>query len=253
VSSDLFGDPCPGTHKYVEIHYTCSTAAEESGHQQQRPPWYVQPAFNGSAVPPLPHPWLKDVLRPDLPQSKNSGGAAPRIPILVATTTSTPKRIPITTPPPPTTTTTTLQSTSVAAAAAATSSSKTTSTDRNFRGSNSSSGATEDPNDPEDRTGDLSNAEKNLDSSEVQEEEKDAEEEEEGRLAEGSLVDMREQELDTEDGEFCRPSLARNLYWQQTRRGQTLVQPCPNGATGLARWLCSQQEVSIQRIPARAS
>ena len=24
VSSDLFGDPCPGTHKYVEIHYTCS-------------------------------------------------------------------------------------------------------------------------------------------------------------------------------------------------------------------------------------
>ena len=24
VSSELFGDPCPGTHKYVEIHYTCS-------------------------------------------------------------------------------------------------------------------------------------------------------------------------------------------------------------------------------------
>jgi hypothetical protein len=24
VNSNVFGDPCPGTHKYVEVHYACS-------------------------------------------------------------------------------------------------------------------------------------------------------------------------------------------------------------------------------------
>ncbi len=78
-------------------------------------------------------------------------------------------------------------------------------------------------------------------------EENDLEEEEgeEGRLVESSLVDMREQgeEGEGEGGDYCRPSLARNLYWQQTPRGQPHVQPCPNGATGSARWLCSHQQV----------
>jgi hypothetical protein len=77
-------------------------------------------------------------------------------------------------------------------------------------------------------------------------EENDLEEEgEEGRLVESSLVDMREQgeEEEGEGGDYCRPSLARNLYWQQTPRGQPHVQPCPNGATGSARWLCSHHQV----------
>ncbi len=68
-------------------------------------------------------------------------------------------------------------------------------------------------------------------------------EEEEGRLVESSLVDMREQKVEEEGGDHCRPSLARNLYWQQTPRGQPHVQPCPNGATGSARWLCSHHQV----------
>jgi hypothetical protein len=68
------------------------------------------------------------------------------------------------------------------------------------------------------------------------------EDEEEEELIEGSLVDMRGEE---EEGESCRPTLSRNLYWQPTRPGQTLVQPCPNGATGLARWACSHMQVSL--------
>ncbi len=82
-------------------------------------------------------------------------------------------------------------------------------------------------------------------------EENDLEEEgdegEEGRLVESSLVDMREQVEEGEGGDYCRPSLARNLYWQQTPRGQPHVQPCPNGATGSARWLCSHHQVCRQK------
>ena len=33
--------------------------------------------------------------------------------------------------------------------------------------------------------------------------------------------------------------MARNLVWRYTKRGGNVVQPCPNGATGLARWFCT--------------
>ena len=232
VSSDLFGDPCPGTHKYVEIHYTCSQSDETA--QQQRPPWYIQPPLNGSAAA---LPWLKDVIRSDLPlppsKNVNNGGGAPRIPILVATTTSTPKRIPITTPPPPTTTTT-VQSTSAMPVETSTSKNATDRKSLNLDEEENKDGS------PTAVVGDIERTGDNMDE---EEEEEDVEEKEEG-LVEGSLVDMRGEEgMGEEEGDSCRPSLARNLYWQQTRRGQAVVQPCPNGATGLARWHCAQHQV----------
>ena len=42
VNSDLFHDACPGTHKYLEIHYAClSTSAPTSNNQKpnSRTPW----------------------------------------------------------------------------------------------------------------------------------------------------------------------------------------------------------------------
>lgn len=36
----------------------------------------------------------------------------------------------------------------------------------------------------------------------------------------------------------CWPTTARNLYWNWTGVGERAVQPCPGGATGLARWRC---------------
>ncbi len=227
VSSDLFGDPCPETHKYVEIHYTC--APTDDTIQQQRPLWYIHhPSLNGSSLLP-PLPWLKDDIRSsDLPKNGGGGGAsAPRIPILVATTTSTPKRIPITSsPPPPTTTATTLKTTTASPIAVVVTTAG--------KGGDSTRRADEDEyigeNDEDGLRDELA-------------EENDLEEGgEEGRLVESSLVDMREQE-EGEGGDYCRPSLARNLYWQQTPRGQPHVQPCPNGATGSARWLCSHHQV----------
>lgn len=36
----------------------------------------------------------------------------------------------------------------------------------------------------------------------------------------------------------CKPVLSRRLHWNWTRTGEVAIQPCPNGATGLARWTC---------------
>jgi len=228
VSSDLFGDPCPETHKYVEIHYTCSPAEDNLQH---RPPWYIHPSLNSSSLlPPLPHPWLKDDVRSDLPPAKSGGAAAPRIPILVATTTSTPKRIPITSSPPPTTTTTTLKTTAPLSIVTTTS-----------RNSDKTQHSDKEELIVEDE-GDLGDEENDL---KAEEEEQAEEEEGNEGLVESSLVDMREQQEEEgeEEGELCRPSLSRNLYWKQTPWGEAHVQPCPNGATGTARWLCSHHQV----------
>lgn len=37
---------------------------------------------------------------------------------------------------------------------------------------------------------------------------------------------------------MCKPTIARNLSWNWTSAGDVSVQPCPGGATGLARWRC---------------
>lgn len=39
-------------------------------------------------------------------------------------------------------------------------------------------------------------------------------------------------------GELCTPTSARGLYWNWTQAGEVSVQPCPGGATGLAKWRC---------------
>ena len=36
-----------------------------------------------------------------------------------------------------------------------------------------------------------------------------------------------------EMGQYCHAVAARNLHWKFTRKGQVVIQPCPNGTTGL--------------------
>ena len=38
--------------------------------------------------------------------------------------------------------------------------------------------------------------------------------------------------------DFCAPVFARGITWNWTRSGDVSILPCPNGATGLARWAC---------------
>lgn len=55
--------------------------------------------------------------------------------------------------------------------------------------------------------------------------------------------------LDIESVELCSPTQARNLYWNWTRVGEVNVQPCPGGATGVARWRCIAQPSSPTWAP----
>ena len=54
-----------------------------------------------------------------------------------------------------------------------------------------------------------------------------------------TIINTEEAEAAVGEGEaaeFCPPTSARNLGWRPTRGGQVMIQPCPNGATGLARY-----------------
>ncbi|XP_013773135.2 latrophilin Cirl-like [Limulus polyphemus] len=43
---------------------------------------------------------------------------------------------------------------------------------------------------------------------------------------------------------MCPPIFSRDMNWNWTRAGETAVQKCPGGATGLARWKCNDETVS---------
>ena len=42
----------------------------------------------------------------------------------------------------------------------------------------------------------------------------------------------------SDDNSYCQPAVTRGLYWNWTKAGDPVVQPCPGGATGYARWYC---------------
>lgn len=41
---------------------------------------------------------------------------------------------------------------------------------------------------------------------------------------------------------WCPPTTARQLQWDWTQAGKEVVQPCPIGATGIARWVCGETD-----------
>ena len=42
VTSSVFGDPCPGTYKYLEVHYTCKHKVETKNVDTNLPPWLLK-------------------------------------------------------------------------------------------------------------------------------------------------------------------------------------------------------------------
>ena len=42
VNSDVFGDPCPGTNKYVEVHFACAHRVLATTTKRPLPPWFLQ-------------------------------------------------------------------------------------------------------------------------------------------------------------------------------------------------------------------
>ena len=53
VDSNIFGDPCPGTNKYVEVHYTCEPVQTPATTPKALPPWLLDLAATPSTVPAI--------------------------------------------------------------------------------------------------------------------------------------------------------------------------------------------------------
>ena len=71
VNSGVFGDPCPNTHKYVEVHYACSSqfgrgASGIGTTTKKLPPWFLQ----GSAG----SLWTSETVDNQPPPSSSGGG-----------------------------------------------------------------------------------------------------------------------------------------------------------------------------------
>ncbi|XP_045481261.1 latrophilin Cirl isoform X1 [Harmonia axyridis] len=78
ASTSMFGDPCPGTHKYLEAHYQCLPATTTTTTNRPSPPWLItsQPPM-WSTIKPTSRP----AIIPIIPKSS-------KIPPLRTTTTS---------------------------------------------------------------------------------------------------------------------------------------------------------------------
>nr|XP_031832439.1 latrophilin Cirl-like isoform X3 [Nomia melanderi] len=204
ASTVQFGDPCPNTHKYLEAHYRCVSAATTTTTSRPSPPWFMtsQPSVWSTAKPTVRPP--SRITTP--PAQQPPQPPAPSTPTLPITTTSSPTstRSPVDMevlevdqdlilPPnvpsangpavPPIVPETT-QATTTSTFAPWRTSRRTTVPSTLYPESSSN----------------------------------------------GQWYDYGRQ--------VCPPVQARNLSWNTTRAGDVAVQSCPGGANGLARWRC---------------
>ncbi|XP_044257478.1 latrophilin Cirl isoform X5 [Tribolium madens] len=79
ASTSMFGDPCPGTHKYLEAHYQCLPATTTTTTSRPSPPWLI------TSQPPM---WstVKPSARPPPPPPKVSATPPPRTTTVTSTT-----------------------------------------------------------------------------------------------------------------------------------------------------------------------
>lgn len=211
ASTSLFGDPCPGTHKYLEAHYQCVDASQLTTTSTQRPvvpPWLItsQPSVfitstsrpSRFTVPPQSTqqqqgvsggPTASSVLLPEVTPALlpgTNGNATAHVPVVDVPGVAV----------VPTTATTTTD------LAMETKTSLLFNNAKPIRGNNN-----------------------NKDSG-----------------AQGGQGDSSSS-ASSANGEqlFCGPTQTRNLFWNLTRFNDLNVQPCPPGAVGLAKWRCQLQ------------
>ncbi|XP_071560390.1 latrophilin Cirl isoform X6 [Temnothorax nylanderi] len=202
VASTLqFGDPCLNTHKYLEAHYRCVSAATTTTTSRPSPPWFItsQPSVWSTAKPTV-RPPSRITTPAQQPPQQPPAVSTPAMPITTpASSTSTRSSVDIEVdeedqdliPPangspannPPIMFETT-QATTTSTFAPWRTSRRTTVPSTLYPESSSN----------------------------------------------GQWYDYGRQ--------VCPPVTARNLSWNTTRAGEVAVQSCPGGANGLARWRC---------------
>ncbi|XP_076659136.1 latrophilin Cirl isoform X6 [Halictus rubicundus] len=201
VASTLqFGDPCPSTHKYLEAHYRCVSAATTTTTSRPSPPWFVtsQPSVWSTAKPTVRPP--SRITTP--PAQQPPQPPAPSTPALPITTTSSPtstkSSVDMEVPEvdqdliPPAN----VPSANAPAIVPETTPATTTSTSSWRTSRRTTVPSTLYPD---------------------------------GSSGQWSVILF---------GPLCPPRKERNLSWNTTRAGDVAVQSCPGGANGLARWRC---------------
>ncbi|XP_017126372.1 latrophilin Cirl isoform X1 [Drosophila elegans] len=281
AATSMFGDPCPGTHKYLEAHYQCISAAQTSTttNRPSPPPWVLSngpPIFsNGSGLihppggpPPPPRlPTLPGVVgisgNPGLfnvppqhtavthstPSSSTAGLGGGRLKGVASSTTTTkhPAGRHDGLPPPPQ-----LHhhhnhhGEGEVAAAPTKPSSKLPAAGNATAPSNTRILTGVGGSGTDDGTLLTTKSSPNRPP---------------GPAVSGSAMSGNNSVVrtinninlnaagmsggDDESKLFCGPTHARNLFWNMTRVGDVNVQPCPGGAAGIAKWRC----VLMKRMP----
>jgi len=203
INSGEFGDPCPATPKYLEVHYGCvpRTSATTS---RPLPAWFLQGGSDQLWETRIPDPPEGFEEEQNMKELKSASSSTPM------PTTIEEDRIPITTPTGTSSTSTTPVTTSTSKRTTVTTTTTTT---------------TETP-------------------TTLQKESQQPLTQEEDGVAYYPLpqvpnVQVAIVDIPVEDQPIhCPPSSARGLAWNWTAAGDTAIQPCPPGTTGLARWTC---------------
>ncbi|XP_076632425.1 latrophilin Cirl isoform X5 [Colletes latitarsis] len=204
ASMSQFGDPCPNTHKYLEAHYRCVSAATTTTTSRPSPPWLTtsQPSVWSTAKPTV-RPPSRITTPPAQQQPQPPAQSTPTLPI---TTTSSPTStrspvdmevvevdqdliLPANVP--------SANGPAVPPIVPETTQATTTSTFASWR----------------------TNLRTTVPSTLYPE-----------SSSNGQWYDYGRQ--------VCPPVVARTLTWNTTRAGDVAVQSCPGGANGLARWRC---------------
>ncbi|XP_031336260.1 latrophilin Cirl [Photinus pyralis] len=193
ASTNMFGDPCPGTLKYLEAHYQCLSAATTTTTNRPSPPWLI------TSQPPV---WstVKPTARPPPPLPKVSPTVSPKSTAITSSTqTTTASHSPQPLPVEPVLDDINVKSKTSALPDEITTILVTASTPK--KGDN------------------MPSFDYNPISS-----------------------NYPPQVKDVDSFNYCSPVTIRSIYWNWTRAGELIIQPCPGGTTGFARWRCASSE-----------
>uniref|UniRef100_A0A182XXN8 Uncharacterized protein n=2 Tax=Anopheles stephensi TaxID=30069 RepID=A0A182XXN8_ANOST len=251
ASTSMFGDPCPGTHKYLEAHYQCVSAAQSSTTTNRpSPPWLKtsQPIVWSTST-------VRSPVLSRLNLTTDLGGG--EVAVVAAVTPA------LSTPPA------TIRPAGGGSAGTKTSQSPTTFRNKGFENKSvnddlaiiktiadrkKGAGAVESPGPraPSGGTDDDRAAAAGGGNAKEEEEDDGADlfptqtAVLSGAAAPPGVVRKDPVGTSVNGGgqvqidisHACGPSTARNLFWNVTRVGEVNVQPCPGGATGIAKWRC---------------
>lgn len=256
ASTNMFGDPCPGTHKYLEAHYQCVSAASSSTTTNRpSPPWLKTSQ---------PIVWSTSTVRNPVLSKLNFSDPLAGFGVSSATTmaavtegTATAVRVKPTAPYK--------QQTLTADGAG----------QQTFRNKGFDNKSVNDdlaiiktisdaangkkvsgvhPEDDEDfgededffptQTAVLSGV--NRDGGSISSKKSDNDVGGSNSISGNSIDSGSNSGNSVSDGtsnvldvsHACGATTARNLFWNVTRVGEANVQPCPGGATGIAKWRC---------------